>query len=246
MAVILQQVVGTPHGQRFYPDFSGVVRSRNFYPVPPMTFEDGIAAVALGLGRAVVDGGKCLTFCPRYPQNLMQFSSVEDILANSQSEFWALELDHIERRDDPASDPLLELKESRFGLDVAESDGTLNNLGSTYSVDNHAIYDGLSRPGTRIVSFAPILKHGVFPLASMLERLMKIGEEAFGRAVEIEFAVRLPRTPEETADFGFLQIRPLVLSREGEELRMEAVNANQLVCQSSKVLGNGRIEDLRD
>ena len=93
MAVILQQVVGTPHGQRFYPDFSGVVRSHNFYPVPPMTFEDGIAAVALGLGRAVVDGGKCLTFCPRYPRNLVQFSSVEDILANSQSEFWALELD---------------------------------------------------------------------------------------------------------------------------------------------------------
>src|SRR5271167_499129 len=137
MAVIVQQVVGTIHGshggQRFYPDFSGVVRSHNFYPVPPMSYGDGIAAVALGLGRAVVDGGKCLTFCPRYPQNLLQFSSVEDILANSQREFWALELDHIERRDDLVSDPLLELKESRFGLDVAESDGTLNNLGSTYS-----------------------------------------------------------------------------------------------------------------
>src|SRR5579863_5366054 len=246
MAVILQQVVGTPHGQRFYPDFSGVVRSRNFYPVPPMTFEDGIAAVALGLGRAVVDGGKCLTFCPRYPQNLMQFSSVEDILANSQSEFWALELDHIERRDDPASDPLLELKESRFGLDVAESDGTLNNLGSTYSVDNNVIYDGLSRPGTRVVSFAPILKHGVFPLASILDRLTRIGEEAFGRPVEVEFAVRLPETPQETAEFGFLQIRPLVLSREGEELRMEDVDPERLVCHSSKVLGNGRVRDLRD
>ena len=197
MAVIVQQVVGTIHGsndgQRFYPDFSGVVRSHNFYPVPPMSYGDGIAAVALGLGRAVVDGGKCLTFCPRYPRNLVQFSSVEDILANSQREFWALELDHTERRDDSASDPLLELKEARFGLDVAESDGTLNNLGSTYSVDNNVIYDGLSRPGTRVVSFAPILKHGVFPLASILERLTRIGEEAFGRPVEVEFAVRLPR-----------------------------------------------------
>src|SRR5580704_10479701 len=246
MAVILQQVVGTPHEQRFYPDFSGVVRSRNFYPVPPMTFEDGIAAVALGLGRAVVDGGKCLTFCPRYPRNLVQFSSVEDILANSQREFWALELDHIERRDDPASDPLLELKESRFGLDVAESDGTLNNLGSTYSVDNNVIYDGLSRPGTRIVSFAPILKHGVFPLASILELLTRIGDDAFGRPVEVEFAVRLPQGPRQTAEFGFLQIRPLVLSREGEELRMEDVNPERLVCHSSKVLGNGRVRDLRD
>jgi CheY-like chemotaxis protein len=247
MAVILQQVVGTIHGshdgQRFYPDFSGVVRSHNFYPVPPMSFGDGIAAVALGLGRAVVDGGKCLTFCPRYPRNIVQFSSVEDILANSQREFWALELDHLERRDDPASDPL---REARFGLDVAEGDGTLNNLGSTYSVDNHVIYDGLSRPGTRIVSFAPILKHGVFPLASILERLTRIGDEAFGRPVEVEFAVRLPQRPQETAEFGFLQIRPLVLSREGEELRMEDVSPDQLVCHSSKVLGNGRIRDLRD
>src|SRR5580658_6574430 len=101
MAVIVQKVVGTIHGshdgQRFYPDFSGVVRSHNFYPVPPMSYGDGIAAVALGLGRTVVDGGKCLTFCPRYPRNIVQFSSVEDILANSQREFWALELDHMER-----------------------------------------------------------------------------------------------------------------------------------------------------
>jgi CheY-like chemotaxis protein len=260
MAVILQQVVGTIHasqdhapqdpasqnnGKRFYPDFSGVVRSHNFYPVPPMTYGDGVAAVALGLGRAVVDGGKCLTFCPRYPRNIMQFSSVEDILANSQREFWALELDPMAHPSDPVLDPLSQLREVRFGLDVAESDGTLNNLGSTYSADNHVIYDGLSRPGTRIVSFAPILKHGVFPLASILERLMKIGEEAFGRAVEVEFAVGLPKTLE-AAEFGFLQIRPLVLSREGEELRMEDVNPDQLVCQSSKVLGNGRIQDLRD
>ena len=251
MAVILQQVVGTIHGahpgQRFYPDLSGVVRSHNFYPVPPMSYGDGIAAVALGLGRAVVDGGKCLTFCPRYPRNLVQFSSVEDILANSQREFWALELDRAESDPaDPVSDPLLEFQEARFGLDVAESDGTLNHLGSTYSIDNHVIYDGLSRPGTRIVSFAPILKHGVFPLASILERLTRIGDEAFGRPVEVEFAVRLPQRPQETAEFGFLQIRPLVLSREGEELRMEDVNPDRLVCHSSKVLGNGRIQDLRD
>jgi hypothetical protein len=122
----------------------------------------------------------------------------------------------------------------------------LNNLGSTYSVDNNVIYDGLSRPGTRIVSFAPILKHGVFPLASILELLTRIGDDAFGRPVEVEFAVRLPQRPQETAEFGFLQIRPLVLSREGEELRMEDVNPERLVCHSSKVLGNGRVRDLRD
>lgn len=242
MAVILQQVVGRNHGARFYPDFSGVVRSHNFYPVPPMSSADGIAAVALGLGREVIGGGKCLLFCPRCPRNLVQFSAVEDMLANSQSEFWALELDHTARHRDPVAD----LREVRFGLDVAEADGTLHMLGSTYSADDHAVYDGLSRSGIRVVSFAGVLKHGVFPLAAILEQLIRMGGKALGRPVEIEFAVRLPHRPEETAEFGFLQMRPLALSREGEELRMEDVDLGRLVCQSSKVLGNGRIQDLRD
>jgi len=241
MAVILQRVVGSAHGKRFYPDFSGVVRSHNFYPVAPMRCEDGIAAVALGLGREVVDGGKCLTFCPRYPQNLIQFSSVDDIVANSQSEFWALELNNDAGRARASS-----LREMNFSLELAEADGTLQNVGSAYSSDNQAVYDGLSRPGTRIVSFAPVLKHTVFPLAPLLERLIRVGEDGLGRPVEIEFAVRLPRTPSEIAEFGFLQIRPLILSREGEELRMEEVDGERLICQSQQVLGNGRIEDLRD
>ncbi len=242
MAVLLQQIVGTTHGNRFYPDFSGVVRSRNFYPHPPMRVEDGFAAVALGLGRSVVGGGKCLTFCPRYPQNLVQFSSVDDILANSQTEFWALELEHAARDGDPAAD----LREVAFRLNVAEADGTLQMLGSTYSVDNNAVYDGLSRRGPRIVSFAPILKYCLFPLPGILDQLMRIGEDALGRPVEIEFAVRLPRVPTETADFGFLQLRPLVMSREGEDVRLEEVATARLVCQSSQVLGHGRVQDLRD
>ena len=241
MAVIVQQVVGAVHNQRFYPDFSGVVRSHNFYPVAPMRYEDGIAAVALGMGREVVDGGKCLTFCPRYPRNLVQFSSVEDILANSQSEFWALDLNHVDGRNSPAK-----LREQTFELKFAEEDGTLHAVGSTYSADNHAVYDGLSRPGARIVSFAPVLKHGLFPLPEILLQLMSIGEDAFARPVEIEFAVRMPSADASTADFGFLQVRPRVLSREGEELRMEEVDPARLLCHSSKVLGNGRVRDLRD
>ncbi len=162
MAVILQQVVGTAHGTRFYPDFSGVVRSHNFYPIAAHdVLDDGIAAVALGLGRTVVDGGKCLSFCPRYPRNLLQFSSVEDILANTQTEFWALELDGVPHGAGPGH-----LREVRFGLDVAEADGTLHAVASTYSADNNAVYDGLSRPGARVVTFAPMLKHGIFPLAN--------------------------------------------------------------------------------
>lgn len=235
MAVIVQQVVGGAHGTRFYPDFSGVVRSWNFYPAAPMESADGIAAVALGLGRVVVDGGRCLSFCPRYPQNLLHFSSVEDILSNSQTEFWALDLRHTERHEDP----VLDLREARFGLGVAEQDGTLHTVGSTYSVDNHAIYDGLSRPGPRVVTFAPVLKHGVFPLARILDLLMGVGEGALGRPVEIEFAVQLD---DNKAEFGFLQMRPLVLSREGEELRVDEVDPERLICRSSKVLGNGRVE----
>ncbi len=263
MAVILQQIVGTAHGERFYPNFSGVVRSRNFYPVPPMAFEDGIAAVALGLGRAVVDGGKCLTFCPRYPHNLVQFSSVEDILANSQSEFWALEL-HGVTDGRPGH-----WHERRFGLHVAEKDGTLQALASTYSRDNHAIYDGVSRPGARIVTFAPMLKHGTFPLAEILDELVRAGEDALGSPVEIEFAVRLPQatnqfpglvsgeatngqtTPGQVplgqvAEFGFLQIRPLTLARVDEDLALDDVHSEGLICLSNKVLGNGSVENIRD
>ncbi len=242
MAVVLQKVVGAPHDARFYPDFSGVVRSRNFYPMPPVRVEDGFAAVALGLGRAVVGGGKCLTFSPRHPRHLVQFSSVEDMLNNSQSEFWALELTHAVPSEHPASS----LREVAFGLDAAERDGTLQPVASTYSAENHAVYDGLSRPGPRVVSFAPILKHGMFPLPQILDNLMHIGEESLGRPVEIEFAVRLPQTPDEPADFGFLQLRPLVMSREGEDIRIEEIEAEELICQSSVVLGHGRIADVRD
>jgi CheY-like chemotaxis protein len=241
MAVILQQVVGSMCGERFYPDFAGVVRSRNFYPVPPMSTEDGIAAVALGMGREVVEGGRCLTFCPRYPRQIIQFSSVREILANSQPEFWALDLGNVS-----PDDPLAELRETRFGLDVAESDGTLAAVASTYSPDNDAVYDGVSRAGARIVTFAPVLKQEIFPLAAILEQLSQVGENALGQAVEIEFAVRLPRSSTESAEFGFLQIRPLVLSREEEDLRMHEVAAEKLVCQSTKVLGNGRVQNLCD
>jgi CheY-like chemotaxis protein len=241
MAVILQQVVGTMHGARFYPDFSGVVRSHNFYPVEPMTFSDGIAAVALGLGRTVVDGGKCLMFCPRYPRNLLQFSSVEDILANTQTEFCALEIDGMADTGSPRH-----LHETRYGLDIAESDGTLHAVASTYSADNQAVYDGLSRPGARIVTFAPMLKHNMFPLAQILDLLVRAGEDALGNPVEIEFAVRLPQVAGETAEFGFLQIRPLTLARDHQDLTIENMDPAQLICQSTKVLGNGRIENLYD
>ncbi len=242
MAVLVQEVVGSLHGERYYPDFSGVVRSRNFYPVAPVTVKDGFAAVALGMGRAVVGGGKCLTFSPRFPRHLVQFSSVEDILANSQTEFWALELTPRIHHDDPVDD----LRETAFPIRVAEADGTLQTVASTYSAENHAVYDGLSRAGARVVSFAPILKHGLFPLPQILEQLMTIGEDAMGRPVEIEFAAKLGQRRGDSAEFGFLQMRPLVLSREGGEVRIGEVDPSRLICHSSMVLGHGRMQDIRD
>jgi hypothetical protein len=241
MAVILQQVVGSFFGDRFYPDFSGVARSRNFYPVPPMSSEDGIAAVALGLGRTVVDGGKCLRFCPRYPSHLVQFSSVDDFLRQSQTEFWALPLNHPEEETSPPH-----LREVRFSLDIAEADGALDALASTYSADNDRITDGTGRPGMRVVTFAPIFKYGVFPLAPLLDELMTDGERAFGQPVEIEFAVRLARQTGESAQLGFLQIRPLVHAQEVEELHLKTVDGSKLIAQSTKVLGNGRVGNLLD
>ena len=242
MAVILQQVVGSEFGARYYPDFSGVTRSWNFYPVAPMESADGIATVALGLGREVVDGGKALSFCPKHPRQIIQFTSVEDILSNAQAEFWALELDPTLLHHDGDRG----LREVKFGLDAAEEDGTLHLVGSTYSADNQAVYDGMSRRGIRLVSFAGILKHGMFPLPAILDCVQKMGEEALARPVEIEFAVRISHDPQQPSEFGFLQMRPLVLSREHEDLRVDDVEPVRLLCQSTKTMGNGRIRDLRD
>jgi CheY-like chemotaxis protein len=236
MAVILQRIVGSVHGDAFYPDFAGVARSHNFYPTPPLRAEDGVAAVALGLGRTVVEGGNCLRFCPRYPRSLMQLSSVKDALDNSQREFWALDM----RSGDN------ETRERLLDLEAAQAHGTLAALASTYSPENHAIYDGLGRPGVRVVSFAPVLKHGLFPLAEVLDHLLEIGSWGMGAPVEIEFAVNLSAAPGQPREFGLLQMRPLALSRESEALEVGEVDAGQLICRSAAVLGNGRIEGIRD
>ncbi len=242
MAVILQRVVGAAHGPRWYPDVSGVARSWNFYPTPPLRAADGVAVVALGLGRTVVEGGAGLSFCPRDPRHLLQFSSVDDILDNSQREFWALELD----TPDGALDAESSMREARFDLAAAEADGTLAALASTWSAENNAVYDGVSRPGVRLVSFAPILKHRVFPLPEILQTLMAMGERGLNRPTEIEFAVRLRSHPGEPHEFGFLQMRPLVVEREGESLEIGDLDPDRLLCRSRAVMGNGTVEGLRD
>jgi CheY-like chemotaxis protein len=236
MAVIIQKVVGSLRGNRFYPSFAGVARSHNFYPSPPLASSDGVVAMALGLGRTVVDGGRAFSFSPRYPRHLMQFSSVADQLTNSQREFIALDMDSA----------IDQISERRYPLSDAEADSTLGPLASTYSPENDAIYDGISRQGVRLVSFAPLLKQKSFPLPAALERLMELGRWGMNTEVEIEFAVDLPQTKGAPADFGFLQMRPLALSRELEELETEDVDPARVLVRSTSVLGNGRLADLYD
>jgi CheY-like chemotaxis protein len=237
MAVVLQRIVGSTRGSRFYPDFAGVARSYNYYPLPPMKSEDGVAAVALGFGEAVVGGDKCFRFCPRYPRHIVQFSTVADTLANAQREFYALELG---RKDSTSA-----FSPVRYPLSAAEEDGTLGRVGSTYSPENDAIYDGVSRAGVRLVTFAPVLKHGVFPLAELLDALLGAAVKATSAPVEIEFAVSMPGggVPPE---FGILQLRPLARVREAPEQALRAVDRAEVICESRSVLGHGTIDDVRD
>lgn len=242
MAVIIQKLVGARHFERFYPTFAGVARSYNFYPHPPLTSADGIVSVALGLGTLVVDGGTAVRFSPKFPRHLLQFSNIDDTLRFSQREFAALELE------DPDNDVerTADLKVNRYGLDVSEKDGTLHWVASTYSHDNNAIFDGLSRQGIRIVTFAPILKSGLFPLAELFSVLLEMGAWGMGSPVEMEFAVNLTVPEGSPAEFGLLQMRPLVASRDQEELEVEDIDAERLLCQSPQVLGNGIINEIFD
>jgi len=240
MAVIIQRMVGAAHGERFYPDFSGVARSYNVYPSPPMRIEDGVAAVALGLGRAVVGGDACLRFSPNHPRHILALSDVDTFLKESQREFYALDLSVRPSRVGQDGAEL-----TRYGLDAAEEDGTLVAVGSTYSAENNAIYDGIARPGMRLVSFTPILKHGQFPLAELLAMLLEIGRRGTGSEVEIEFAVKLSVPDGAAREFGFLQMRPLALAVAQDAFEIGEVPPSDLICRSQAVLGHGRLE-LRD
>jgi CheY-like chemotaxis protein len=243
MAVIVQRLVGADHNGRFYPDFAGVAKSYNFYPVPPQKSIDGIALVALGLGRTVVEGGNTVRFCPKYPKHLLQFFSTKETLRNGQQTFWALDLkgklDH-----DLNHTPDILMQD--LDLTVAETDGTLFHVGSTYSSENDAVYDGISRNGRRVVTFAPILKHKIFPLAEILDELLELGTWGMGTFVEMEFAVNMKVPHGRPKEFAFLQMRPLVISREIEELKIETINPDDVICQSSQVLGNGVYNNIRD
>lgn len=242
MAVIIQKMVGTAHGNKFYPHFSGVAKSYNFYPLPPQKSTDGIVSSALGLGKWVVEGGNSVRFCPKYPTDLIQFYSTKESLNSSQRAFFALRLDEVDKFEEITHDTLVE----QFDLSVSESDGTLSYVGSTYSHENDAIYDGLSRQGIRVVNFSPVLKNRMFPLAEILELLLDMGTWGMGTPVEIEFAVNMSPKDSKKKEFGMLQVRPLVVSLEVEDLDLNSIGDEKLISKSEQVLGNGVINDIYD
>ncbi len=243
MAVVIQQVVGREHGDAFYPNFAGVAKSYNHYPVKGLQAEDGIASVALGLGGTVVEGGKCVRFSPASPQKLFQFSSTDDYLRNSQRELMALSLESpgSATPDDPGED----VNMVSLGLERARDDGTLQPVGSVYVPDNDLIVDGTFREGPKLVTMAGVLKGDVFPLAEVLGHLLAVGRAAFSCEVEMEFAVNLDDGGDRKGELGFLQIRPMGVAA-GGEVDIDDVDLDGALCVSRSVLGTGSIEDVRD
>jgi len=230
------------HGSRFYPEVAGTARSHNYYPMPPLAAEDGVATVALGLGKTVVEGGKAVRFCPRYPDRSMESSQGFEILENAQTEFYALQLDPAETGIPKTDD----VHVGRYGLATAREDGTLAAVASVYSHENDAVYEGLARSGIPFVSMAPILRHDVFPLARILSLLLQLGERGMNSPVEIEFAVNLSTPPRRPKEFFLLQMRPTVTQDRSQKLEVDGIDPARVLCRSDRIMGNGRIEGILD
>ncbi|NQT26798.1 histidine kinase [candidate division KSB1 bacterium] len=240
MAVVIQKMVGFTHENRFYPTFSGVAKSHNFYPMHPQTYADGIVQAALGLGKTVVEGGASVRFCPKYPRHFNQFATAKEAIASAQRSFYALDLKTPDETKPSEDDHSLK----SFDLDVAERDGELSWLASTYLPENDRITDGTSREGLRLITFAPLLKHAEFPIHEILVQLLEISSRGMGTPVEIEFAVNLSPNSNEPSEFAVLQVRPVVMNRVLESMQIEQIERDQLICQSTQVLGNKIIENI--
>jgi pyruvate phosphate dikinase-like enzyme len=240
MGVIIQQVVGSRHEDYVYPNFAGAAHSTNHYASEDIQPEDGVALVALGLGRMVMDGGQCLRFSPRHPQKIMQFANVEETLRNSQRQFQAIDIS------DPDRYPVLDEESNVACLELsdAEKHGTLELVGSVYDPENDAIYDGIWRKGSRLVTFAHILKSDEFPLADILNLLLDMGRRCMSCEVEIEFAVNIHKN--KPSEFGMLQIRPLTTGRDTPALSEELLSSDKAIIATKVALGNGTYENIKD
>ena len=240
MAVILQQVVGKAYGDHFYPNISGVLRSLNYYPIGAETAEEGIASLALGLGKYIVDGGQTLRVSPYHPNQVLQMSEMEIALKETQTRFYALDMKnatHDFKVDDGFNIKKLRIKE-------AEADGSLNYIASTYDPYDQVIYDGLYETGRKIISFNGVLQHGVFPLPEILQMSMKYGSEAMRRPVEIEFACNI--NDDKSGEFYLLQIRPIVDAKEMLDEDITQIPDDACLLRSHSSLGHGISEDITD
>ena len=239
MAVILQEVVGVQHGNRYYPTFSGVLRSQNYYPIGNELAEEGVASLALGLGKYIVDGGQTLRVSPFHPQQVLQTSELKFALQQTQTHFYALDMAHT-GNDFKVDEGFNILK---INVKEAEADDTLVGIASTYDVENGILRDSIDGPGRKVITFNGVLKHGVMPLPEVLQAIMKYGVEAMRRPVEIEFACNLNG---QEATFYLLQIRPIVDSRQMLEEDMSAIRDADCLMRSFNSLGHGVNEELCD
>ena len=243
MAVIVQELAGEQHGDIFYPVVSGVGQSHNFYPTDPIKPSDGLAHVALGLGKTIVDGENIYRFSPRFPKRPPPYSSTGEFLKMSQSHFYALDLSDSEVTVEP--DEGFSLR--RLDLKQAEEDGTLFYVAGTFSRHDGRIRNTLAVDGPRVVTFANILKNRIVPLPEILVDLMELGKASFGTDVEIEFALNVRGTREESeAQFYFLQIRPMVVGRETVEVSTADVDTDHILAASDQAMGNGLFEEIYD
>lgn len=243
MAVILQEVVGCQYGEHYYPTFSGVLRSLNYYPIGDETAEEGIASLALGLGKYIVDGGQTLRVSPYHPTQVLQTSEMETALKETQTRFYALDMSHV--GDDFKVDDGFNIKNLR--VKEADKDGSLNGIASTYDPYDQVIRDGIYEGGRKVISFCGVLQQGIFPLPEILQMSQKLGSDEMRRPVEIEFACNLTSNAQGTSgDFYLLQIRPIVDSKQVLDEDLAAIPDEQCLLRSHNSLGHGISEDVVD
>ncbi|MFC1852761.1 PEP/pyruvate-binding domain-containing protein [candidate division CSSED10-310 bacterium] len=241
MAVIIQEVVGRKYGTRCYPNISGVARSYNYYPYGHAKPEDGIVNLALGLGKTIVDGGTTWAYSPKFPKANPPYSSLQQLMKETQSTFWAVNMGKP-----PAFDPLKETEYlEQVTLREAEHDGTLTHIASTYSAQSDSLMSGVGRSGPRLITFGPVLRTDIFPLNAVIQQLLIIGAESLQSGIEIEFAINLGDRAEKT-QFGFLQIRPMVIPGDVVSVTDQELTGDRVLVSSKKVLGNGSISHIRD
>ena len=240
MAVILQEVVGKDYGTRYYPTMSGVLRSLNYYPIGDEEAEEGIASLALGLGKYIVDGGQTLRVCPYHPHQVLQTSETEMALRDTQTQFYALDTRHV--GDDFKVDDGFNILKLR--VKDAVEDQSLNYIASTFDPYDQVINDGVYETGRKLITFAGVLQHDVVPLPELMQMSMKCGSEAMRRPVEIEFACNIHA--DKTCDFYLLQIRPIVDAKEMLDEDVRAIPDADCLLRSHNSLGHGISEDVTD